>query len=64
VLILGDRRPYQIEVQALVEAKNVQGKFEAAGSDTALAKKYAVEIKAKLDQGREGRNVIDEFRVF
>ncbi len=63
VYILGDRRPYTVEVQVPVEEKTKQG-YSKAGLDKALAEKYALAIRKRLTQSREDRNVIDDFRVF
>ncbi len=63
VTILGSRRPYEVEVKALVEQK--QGiSFIEVGEDARLAQKLLKDIQSKLHQGRDGRNLIDDFRAF
>jgi len=61
--ILGDRRPYDIRVQVLVEHKDEDG-YSVEGEDVNLSKKVADELKDKLVQGQDGSNVIDSFRPF
>lgn len=63
VTILGARRPYEVEVKALVEQR--QGKaYREVGEDARLAQKLLKDIQNKLHQGRDGRNLIDDFRAF
>jgi hypothetical protein len=61
--VLGARRPYDVEIRAFVE-KRVGKHYEPDGEDTATAKKLAKELKEKLNQSRDGRNVIDDFHAF
>ncbi len=61
--VLGARRPYDIEIRAFVERK-VGKHYELYGEDSPTAKKLAKELKEKLNQSRDGRNVIDDFRAF
>lgn len=63
VLILGDRRPYDISVEVLYEGKS-DGSFELIDSDEGRAIETAEKIKAALIESREKRNVIDDFRSF
>jgi hypothetical protein len=63
VAILGDRRPYDVEVEVLVEEKDRIG-YALTGNDSTEAKKLGKDIRARLNQGREDRNVIDDFRAF
>lgn len=63
VVILGDRRPYDVEVEVFVEEK--EGKdYVPVGNDKAEAKKLGKELRSRLNQSREDRNVIDDFRAF
>lgn len=61
--ILGDRRPYDIEIQVFREQK-VKGKYQLVGPDTRMGKKLVEELKVKLSESLENRNIIDDFRVF
>jgi hypothetical protein len=61
--ILGPRRPYDIEIRAFVEVK-IKGSYEQDGEDSETAQKLAKLIQEKLNQSREGRNLIDDFRAF
>jgi hypothetical protein len=63
VTILGARRPYTIETKVLIEAWSTEG-FEPVGEDTDLALKATKEIRDKLNQRRDGQNIIDDFRAF
>ena len=61
--ILGARRPYDIEIRAFVERK--RGKeYDSQGEDSDVARRLAKELKDKLNQSRDNRNLIDDFRAF
>ena len=63
VTILGDRRPYDITVDVVVEEK--QGRnYQPVVTDPAEAKAIIADIKKRLHQSLEERNVIDDFRAF
>lgn len=64
VTILGDRRPYDIRVDVVVEGLNELGKFEMMNRDDERATLIAEKIRQALHQGRDNRNVIDDFRSF
>jgi hypothetical protein len=61
--ILGDRRPYDIQVQVFIEER-VEGEYEEAGIDDALSEQIGMELKRELTKRPETRNVIDDFRAF
>lgn len=61
--ILGDRRPYDITVEVFVE-KRQDGVYEQVETDEKVAEILASELKIRLHQGLENRNVIDSFRAF
>lgn len=63
VAILGDRRPYDVEVEVVVEERE-QNSYYATGNDSTEAKKLGKDIRTRLNQGRDDRNVIDDFRAF
>lgn len=63
VTILGDRRPYDIAVLVVYEAR-IDGKFEVVDQDNGRALQLAEKIKKSLHESREKRNVIDDFRSF
>lgn len=64
ITVLGDRRPYDIQVEVLVESRNQEGAFELVGSDDSRAAVIADKLKRALHQSRDKRNVIDDFRSF
>ncbi|MDG0814873.1 hypothetical protein [Bdellovibrio svalbardensis] len=64
VTILGDRRPYDIQVQVLIEDRDTEGGFELTDRDDDKAAAIAEKIKKALNQSRDSRNVIDDFRSF
>ena len=63
VVILGERRPYDIQVQVLIETKS-NGTFETTGIDKQRTKGLVNELNLKLNQSRINGNNIDEFRAF
>lgn len=63
VAILGDRRPYDVEVEVIVEEREGNS-YVAIGNEMSEAKKLGKDIRSKLNLGREDRNVIDDFRAF
>ena len=62
-LILGERRPYDIEITVYVEEKVGRG-YKVIGTDPSVAKSLTKELQLRLNQSREGRNIIDDFRAF
>lgn len=64
ITILGDRRPYQIEVVVIIEHRNQSGEFSKVGYDTGLARVITRRIQKTLHERRDNRNIIDDFRVF
>jgi len=64
VVILGDRRPYDVQVQVLVEGRNEDGGFDVIDRDDDRAGLIAEKIRQALNQSRDTRNVIDDFRSF
>jgi hypothetical protein len=63
VTILGARRPYTIEIHAFLEEKKGKS-YEPIGEETNLAHKLSKDLQNKLNQSREDRNLIDDFRAF
>lgn len=63
ITILGDRRPYDVAVDVLIEQKK-GAQYEEVGIDRAKAEQFAKEIEDRLHKGIENRNVIDDFRAF
>lgn len=64
VIILGDRRPYDIEVEVLVEERDEDGRFQVVEKDEDMAHPLADKIKKTLYQSLDSRNLIDDFRSF
>ncbi len=63
IVIMGDRRPYDILVQVYLERK-IRGVWEEVGLDENLSRDFSKEINRELIESRENRNVIDDFRAF
>ena len=61
--ILGDRRPYDIHVQVMVE-KKVDGAYEEDGEDEKLSQKMADQLAESLSKSLDKRNLIDDVRPF
>jgi hypothetical protein len=79
VLVLGDRRPYNLEVRSVVEKRVSGGKpkekisspkdlsdgdWESYGSDYDLAQSIGESIADYLLKASRGRNLIDDFQAF
>ncbi len=62
-IILGDRRPYDIEIHVFKEQR-IKGKYQLIGPEPKMGQKLVSELKEKLNQSLENRNIIDDFRVF
>ncbi len=64
VTVLGDRRPYDVQVEVLIERRGEHGRFELVDRDDGRAAVIAEKIRIALNQSRDSRNVIDDFRSF
>lgn len=64
ISILGDRRPYTIEVEVPVEGRSSTGEYMLIKYDEGHAKVITRRIQKALYERREDRNIIDDFRVF
>lgn len=67
VFILGDRRPYNLEILVTSEKRVLKGNqftYVIDGYDTRLAKELEQRLQAELTKRREDLNIIDDFRVF
>lgn len=64
VTILGERRPYNIEVVVNIQNREVNGQFYEAGHDERRAVELAEKIRKALNESRDNRNIIDDFRPF
>ncbi len=66
-LVLGDRRPYDIEIIVAHEKRVLRGDsffYVIDYYDNVLARDLANMIQDDLAKRREDRNIIDDFRVF
>lgn len=64
VFIIGDRLPYDLEVEVAVESKN-ETDFVASGFDVQLAEEVLQDIKTRIKSRKQNRpNAIEEFRAF
>ena len=67
VLVLGDRRPYDVEILVTKEKRVLRGNqfsYAIVGFDTRLAKELEKSLLSELTKSREDSNIIDDFRVF
>ncbi|WP_413585891.1 hypothetical protein [Bdellovibrio sp. HCB274] len=64
LIVLGDRRPYNISVDVLVEARDQDGGWDLVDHDDQKAAVLADKLKKALNQSRDSRNIIDDFRSF
>jgi hypothetical protein len=63
ITIFNDVRPYKVQVEVMSQ-RRIRGEFKDEGTDKELSYKIAEDIKNKLNESRDGRNVIDDFRAF
>ena len=64
VTILGERRPYSIEVLVIIQNKKADNKFLDVGHDLKRSEELAEKIRAALNESRDKRNIIDDFRPY
>ncbi len=66
ILILGDQRPYRIEILVKIERvdPSKDSGYSVVGMDQSLAKVVRNRIRQQLNKRREELNIIDDFRVF
>ena len=73
--ILGDRRPYDVEISVVIEqdddgkktAKNddfIEGAWSSVGADKGLAKYFRERLANYLARLERNKNIIDDFRPF
>jgi hypothetical protein len=64
VEIMGDRRPYDIEVDVIIEKREQGNEYFVEEHDDHRADIVAQKIQKALHQSRDKRNIIDDFRSF
>ena len=64
VTILGERRPYDIQVEVFQESRVAERQYVVISEDNELAQKLANQIETTLNESLKNRNVIDDFRAF
>lgn len=64
IYILGDRRPYAIEVVVHNEEINQAGQYVRIGKDQRIAEVIRRRLLKELSKRREEINIIDDFRAF
>jgi enoyl reductase-like protein len=64
VTVLGDRRPYDIQIEVVVEIRDQDGAYQVVEQDDARAEKIALDVQKALVQSRDNRNIIDDFRPY
>lgn len=64
ITILGDRRPYDLLILAPTEKRDSSGNYVFIRNDQRLATVISRRIQKTLNERREDRNIIDDFRAF
>ena len=67
IALLGDRRPYEVEILVSTERRAVRGnviRYVKAGPESRLTKQLVERIQHELAKRRDDHNVIDDFRVY
>ncbi len=70
VAIVGDRRPYLVDIRVYKEVRRPQASglardsYQRRGSNKEFAQLVRQRIEMNLSQRREGFNLIDDFRAF
>lgn len=64
VVVLGERRPYQVEVMIKVESLEMNGTYAFDRYDIRYSKFLVKNIEKRLVQRHEKSNLIDDFRAF
>jgi hypothetical protein len=64
ITILGDRRPYKMEIRVAKEVRESDGRYVLSNYDEGLTRVITRRIQSALHKRREDRNIIDDFRVF
>ncbi len=63
ITLLGDRRPYDLQVEVFREVKTSEG-YSDPELDLKYSRDLSLDIRGKLHQSRDDRNFIDDFRPF
>lgn len=64
-IILGDRRPYNIEISVIKEERDDDNSgYYETGHEERLAKELETSLRTRLTKRREELNIIDDFRAF
>ncbi len=64
IAILGERRPYEIRVNVVIEAQAPDQTYEVVDTDDALSEQIATTLRSELLKSLENRNIIDDFNAF
>ncbi len=64
VVILGERRPYDVIVKVAVQLRNSNGNYETDHFNKGMARVISRRIQITLHKRLEHRNFIDDFRAF
>lgn len=65
VIILGERRPYRLDVRAYRQRRDRSTKkYSSPVYDKMLTQRFSQKVKESLANRREDRNLIDDFRAF
>ncbi len=63
VRVIGDRRPYDIDVEVVRETL-VRGTYVETGSDEEIATAFSQDLAEKLKIEKTGKSVVDDFKAF
>lgn len=64
VVLLGETRPYKVQINVFREVKFADGVYRVDGQDERQAREILKRIKQELALRRDNRNAIDDLRVF
>lgn len=62
--ILGDRRPYTLRVQYIVQRRSSTGEYENVKYDNGRARKVLIKMREHLASRPDKSDFIDDFRAF
>ncbi len=64
ILILGERRPYLVEVRVQREGRTKSGNYKDLGMDLQFSQSLGTKLQEMLNKSLDNRNMIDDFKVF
>lgn len=64
ITILGERRPYDVVLNVVIETQVGPGQYEETDTDELLSEELAKNLHQELLKSLENRNIIDDFKAF